>query len=366
MSATVVAIIKAVITVLTDKKLFKTVCGIILGVIIIIFIPVLTLLALFDGAADIDWSQISQIVVEQLDPELREELQHVQTTMSNIESAMLSAGFSGTRITEAQVIFNLGLYEQSFQDGFVNRLAGCFQVNQTDSQLISAINYTFNVSLSTAEFSNVMEPIRAVYIDCSDYIDPATKNNLDLTKWAISAAQKKWGYVWGTFGNVLDDSLLAYKVEQYPDNVAIYEEFIRNNWLNKRTADCIGLIKGYCWFDPVSGKIDYAVNGMPDIDTDYMYHSIAARGDISTIPEIPGLAVWFPGHIGVYIGNGKVVEAMATRVGVVETDLSEGSWTHWIKIPYINYIEETTDPEDPEAMEPLEPDEPAPPAPVEP
>ena len=96
MSATVVAIIKAVITVLTDKKLFKTVCGIILGVIIIIFIPILTLLALFDGAADIDWSQISQIVVEQLDPELREELQHVQTTMSNIESAMLSAGFSGT------------------------------------------------------------------------------------------------------------------------------------------------------------------------------------------------------------------------------------------------------------------------------
>ena len=145
-----------------------------------------------------------------------------------------------------------------------------------------------------------------------------------------------------------------------------YEDFIRSNWLGGRTADCIGLIKGYSWYDPATGHINYATNGMPDINADYMAHSVAEKGTIDTIPEIPGLAVWRSGHIGIYIGNGKVVEAKATKIGVVETNLSDGTWTHWIKIPYINYIEETTEPEEPEPIEPLEPDGPAPPEPVEP
>ena len=46
-------------------------------------------------------------------------------------------------------------------------------------------------------------------------------------------------------------------------------------------------------------------------------------------------------HFGVYIGNGYAIEAMGTRYGVVKTRVAARSWTHWLKIPYINYIEET-------------------------
>lgn len=355
MSPGVVVAIKAAVTVLTDKKLLKTVGGIILGVIIIIFIPLFTILALFDSTKDLDISHISQMVMDQLDDEQRAKLQHVHITMTSIESAMISAGYTGTRITEAQILFNLALYDQSFESGFVDKLVGCFAPNQTDAQIVAAVNSAFGVSISVTEFSNMMGSVRAVYIDSSDYIDPSTKNNLDLVQWAIHAEQKHWGYVWGTYGKVLDDALFQAKLEQYPDNVGIYEDFIRDNWLGGRTADCIGLIKGYCWFDPVTGKIDYSINGMPDINADYMTNSVAEKGTIDTIPEIPGLAVWFPGHIGVYIGNGKVIEAKATKIGVVETDLSAGAWTHWIKIPYINYIEESTEPEETAPSEPVEP-----------
>lgn len=80
-------------------------------------------------------------------------------------------------------------------------------------------------------------------------------------------------------------------------------------------------------------------NGMPDISSDQMYQNATEKGPISTIPEIPGLAVWHTGHIGVYIGNGQVIEAMNTSNGVVQTSLSSGRWTHWLKIPYIQYIE---------------------------
>ena len=97
---------------------------------------------------------------------------------------------------------------------------------------------------------------------------------------------------------------------------------------------------GYGWVDSESGKIRYGTNGMPDVSADQMYNLAVEKGSISSIPEIPGLAVWHKGHIGVYIGDGEVVEAMGTKYGVVKTKLAERNWTAWLKIPYINYKEE--------------------------
>lgn len=339
----VIAAVKAVVAILTDKKLRNFVFGIILGGIIIICIPIFTILAIFNEAQNLDFDEIGEMVIAQLDDEQREKLEHINDLMISIESAMTDAGYSGTRISEAQVLFTLALYDHSYESGFVDKLVGCFAQGQTDAQLVATVNSAFIVDISTEDFSNMMKSIRAVYIDSSGFVSPETKNNLDLVQWAKNAEHKNWGYVWGTYGHILDSEQLTGKIEQYPDNVGIYEEFIRNNWLDGRTADCIGLIKGYCWYDTQTGKIDYAVNGMPDIDANYMANSVAEKGTIETIPEIPGLAVWHSGHIGIYIGDGKVVEAKATRIGVVETNLSDGSWTHWIKIPYITYMEDPSD-----------------------
>ena len=78
---------------------------------------------------------------------------------------------------------------------------------------------------------------------------------------------------------------------------------------------------------------------MPDIGADSMYYNATEKGAINTIPEIPGLAIWHAGHIGIYIGDGMVIEAMGTLYGVVKTNLSDGRWTHWLKILYITYSE---------------------------
>ena len=141
----------------------------------------------------------------------------------------------------------------------------------------------------------------------------------------------------GTYGDVLTESLFAYKLDQYPDGVGSYEDFIRANWLGGRTTDCVGLIKGYGWLSPETMTIDYGTHGMPDIGANQMYYSATESGPIDTMPDIPGLAVWHEGHIGVYIGGGQVIEAMGTRYGVVKTELANRGWTHWLKIPYINY-----------------------------
>ena len=177
----------------------------------------------------------------------------------------------------------------------------------------------------------------SIELDISAFTDPTTKNATDLVTYAIHAWESGWGYVWGTYGSVLTDSLFAYKLEQYPDGVGSYADFIRANWLGGRTTDCVGLIKGYGWLNPDTMTIEYGTNGMPDLGANQMYYNASVSGTIDTMPDIPGLAVWHDGHIGVYIGDGYVIEAMNTKKGVVKTKLEGRGWTHWLQIEYINY-----------------------------
>lgn len=85
--------------------------------------------------------------------------------------------------------------------------------------------------------------------------DDKKKNNLGLVQWAIQAHENGWGYVYGTYGNVLTENLLQDRAAVFGGEVTDYMDFIRQNWLGKRTADCVGLIKGYGWYDAETGEI---------------------------------------------------------------------------------------------------------------
>lgn len=300
MSATVAAALKkAAVYILTDKKTLKTVLGIVLGAIIIIIMPILAVLGIFNGNIEIDTDRLQQMVVENLSAEEQAKLQFVEDTMYGIETAMKDAGMN-VKTKEAQVIYILALSDKAHESDFISKLVGCFSADQTDEQLISSINSAFGTQLTVDDFSNVMKNIRAVTIDTSDYTDPTTKNNLDLVKWAVHANESKWGYVYGTYGGVLDETLLGGKISQYPNEVGAYEDFIRQHWLGGRTADCVGLIKGYSWYNTETAHMEIGSNGMPDIAANAMFENASEKGTIDTIPEISGLAVWHDGHIGIY------------------------------------------------------------------
>ena len=219
-SAVGAALKKLAVYIFSDKKALKTVLGIILGVIIIIIMPIVAVVSIFNGNIAIDTDRLQTKVVQNLSAEEKSKLQFVEDTMNSIDEKMKAAGFDG-RVKEAQVLYVLALSDSSHDPDFIDKLVSCFQENQTDEQLITAVNSAFGTQLTSDDFGKVMGNIRAASINISDFNNPATKNNLDIVKWAIHAQEKGWGYVYGTYGSVLDETLLTSKIAQYPDDTEL-------------------------------------------------------------------------------------------------------------------------------------------------
>ena len=269
MSAAVAAMKRILVSLVTSKKGRHFLLYTVLVVLLVLLLPVLAVAAVLHAEYHADHAALVQAVEANLSAEEQARLQQVNDTGLAIDAAMQGAGFAA-RVKEAQVLFLLALSDHMSEGDFVSRLVGCFSEGQTDAQLVAAVNAAFGTAISVEDFTHVMQGIRAVYIDTSGYTDPSTKNNLDLVQFAIEAEKAGWGYVWGTYGKVLTEALFEAKLEQYPDALEDHEDFIRENWLGRRTADCVGFIKAYGWLNPDTHEIEYGTNGMPDVGADSM------------------------------------------------------------------------------------------------
>lgn len=274
----------------------------------------------------------------------------------DVEKKTVMAVETANCAENALTCFRFAKNEQEFFSAL--QKTGPYEKAEDGTCVLNGRNFTVTVyadyTLNSLSFRAVDEEGEKIYsylyprlahdttVDTSGYTDPDTKNNWDLVAYAMDAYEKGWGYVWGTYGQVLTEGLLESKIDQYPEEVGGKADFIQEAWLGGRTADCVGLIKGYCWLNPHTKEIGYAINGMNDLNADQLYYSAAAEntGTIDTIPEIPGLAVWFEGHIGIYIGDGKVIHAQGTQKGVVCTTFDEyDAWTNWMYIPSLTYTD---------------------------
>lgn len=148
---------------------------------------------------------------------------------------------------------------------------------------------------------------------------------------AYAKAQLGRPYWYGSFGQAASRELYEQKKRQYPS---------RYEWeYDGETAkvhDCAGLVKGYLWSrDPEDKNPVY--DPSQDISANQMHTACKTKGEIATMPEVPGTLVFYPGHLGVYIGSGEVIEARGRRYGVVKTRLESRPWKTWGYCPYITY-----------------------------
>ncbi|NLM38273.1 MAG: hypothetical protein GX202_09150 [Firmicutes bacterium] len=160
-------------------------------------------------------------------------------------------------------------------------------------------------------------------------------------------------YMWGTFGSPVTKKIIEEKAEQYPswyteERKEFLYGLIGQNYF---AFDCAGLIKGILWGwngDPAQkyGGAKYKANGVPDLSADALIARCNPSTDFSRV--VPGEVVWISGHVGTYLGEGKVIESTsAWKNGVQITgclnvlhdpQLPSGRlWTKHGKLPYVDY-----------------------------
>ena len=162
MSATVAAALKRIaVAVFTDKKSRKTVIGLILGVIVIIAMPIAVFISALNMSADMDPEDLNRFVSEELTDVEKAELQTVEDMMKAIESAMTERGFTAEKTKEAQALYIFFLYEQSRVESFAEKLSACFAENQTDEQLIAAVNSAFGTELKAEDYGKILTLIKS-------------------------------------------------------------------------------------------------------------------------------------------------------------------------------------------------------------
>lgn len=161
----------------------------------------------------------------------------------------------------------------------------------------------------------------------------------------LCKAQVGSGYVWGGLGYTLTEARLNQLKSLYPSVYTSAYLTKAKALMGKKVYDCVGLIKHFLWGNTGDGVLrHYATNGIPDTTANGILNICPERGSMNTFPGVPGVMVHMDGHVGVYIGNGEVVEARGIDYGVVITKLTERPWKNWGKLPGVEYTKPATVP----------------------
>lgn len=157
-----------------------------------------------------------------------------------------------------------------------------------------------------------------------------------LCQYALDAVGG--GYCYGASGEVCSESNRT-KWAQWNPSQASNLLGVCQKWDGKRVWDCSGLFRG-AWRSLAS----YRSGGATTIYRERGQE----KGIIATMPDVPGIAVLrgdakTKEHIGLYVGNGMVVDARGSKKGVLHAPISAypGGWTHWLHFDEVEYAGST-------------------------
>ena len=172
-------------------------------------------------------------------------------------------------------------------------------------------------------------------------------NKADLVAKFKQALDDHWGYIWGTTGEMWTAAKQA-ALEKTTDADRALSRKYGSKWIGHMVADCSGLF--YWAFKQLGGYMYHGSNTMWDKYCTSKGELINGRRDDGQ-DLLPGTAVFTynettkkRGHVGLYIGDGLVIEAAGTKEGVITSKIT-GKWEEWGELKGVDYGGDTPVPE---------------------
>lgn len=156
------------------------------------------------------------------------------------------------------------------------------------------------------------------------------------------ATNVKTCYLYGGTGQSVTNAIIDQKAKQLPS----WYTPARTTALKKLVGkgyygfDCVNLIKAILWGWSNGKQGVYKSNTVPDTNANgFIQLCEDVSTDMSNIK--PMELIWFSGHVGLYLGNGKCIECAPSLNKVAITNMSyQGKWSKHGKLPWITYTEE--------------------------
>lgn len=148
------------------------------------------------------------------------------------------------------------------------------------------------------------------------------------------------------------------KVNEFVTKALEYEKkptlYKLGTYMNRKSGkyilcDCSGLIKGILWGYPDKGR--YCANDVPDVNANTMISRYCTGVTTNMSKLRKGMAVWMDGHIGIYCGDGVVVESSPRWENGIQRTYPKGcpignkhklNTRQWYKCGYLKWIDYTT------------------------
>ena len=158
-------------------------------------------------------------------------------------------------------------------------------------------------------------------------------------------------YSWDANGQYLTKEFIDQYSAWYPDWFGVDDRLeLRREIQDQgvRAFDCIGIIKAYVWGDYSQDNTSRRTDDTNYYTRDLLHHD-TVYGPLRELPEVPGIVLWRKGHVGIYLGDGKVIECTQeyypksgeSKVGgIIISDLKDRGWAYWVEYPGILYLDE--------------------------
>lgn len=157
MSATLGAALKKIaVALLTDRRNWEKIAIALFSVILLFLLPVLSVLAIFQGNFDWDSPEMVSTVMEELDVDSLGFLETSNSVLAQLQTALKEAGSGFDEFRKAQALYFLALSPYAEEDNFVQKLVGCFAPDQTTEELVVNVNAVFGTNIDPEEFERIL------------------------------------------------------------------------------------------------------------------------------------------------------------------------------------------------------------------